>query len=199
MKKMMLLAAVLSTSFALAGRAPESASTNMVFGMDVVAGCAVSLADSYSSSPEDATYSGTDATAAVLNITAGNEGAPNFRCQTGTQMTLKSTSSYALGNTADTVLNEQKSASGGGNPFNPTGNTLTTSGRLSLIRAGGVLNNDDKTLEGNYTVTLAEDPFQNGQNGDTWNLSATFQADEGQFEPAIGEYSGTVYVTVDYN
>lgn len=199
MKKMMLLAAVLSTSFALAGRAPDSAGTDLVFGMEVVAGCAVNLAGSYNSTPEDATYNGTDTAVTTLNITAGNEAAPNFRCQTGTMMTLKSTASYSLGATSDTVLNEQQVASGGGDPFLPTGINLITTGRLSLVRDGGVLNNDDKTLEGDYTVTLAEDPFQNGQNGDTWNLSATFQADEGQFEPAIGTYSGTVGVVVEYN
>jgi hypothetical protein len=199
MKKMMLLAAVLSTSFALAGRAPDSASTDLIFGMDVVAGCAVNLSGSYASTPEDATYNGTDTAVTTLNISA-SEGAPNFRCQTGTDMSLSSTATYSTGNTGGIQTDtDTDSIAFGGNPFSPTGNTLTTSGRLSLVRLGGVITEDDKTLEGDYTVTLAEDPFQNGQNGDTWNLSATFQADEGQFEPAIGTYSGTVSVNVDYN
>ncbi len=115
-------------------------------------------------------------------------------------MTLTSTAIYSTGSTGGVQTDtDSDSIEFGGNPFSPTGNILITSGRLSLVRTGGTITEDDKTLEGDYSVTLTETPFANGQDGDTWNLSAEFQADEGQFEPAIGVYSGTVSVSVEYN
>ena len=55
--------------------------------MKVVPGCAVNLASSYDSAM-GTTYNGTDTTTCTRDCQHDACGAPNFRCQTGTIVTI---------------------------------------------------------------------------------------------------------------
>ncbi|WP_221091334.1 hypothetical protein [Deinococcus aquaedulcis] len=186
MKKALMIAAALCTTVASAqgGRSSGSATTNLVFNMKVVPGCAVFLNASYNSTPAAAKYNGTDTAPETVSIdAAGND--VNLRCQTGTVVTISAKATEGIGNTFNTVT--------------ITDSTPPIQGRLSLVRAGFTLppNNDDKTLEGDYKVNFTKFNVTGG-NGDTYKLSASFTPDKGQFEPEVGDYSGTVYITINY-
>lgn len=193
MKKALMIAAAVSMTMAQAqgGRSAGSASTDLNFYMKVVPGCAVSLAGSYDSA-KDATYNGTDANPATVSITTATADAPNFRCQTGTKVTITATGLYGVGNTFK-VTKETDS---------DTAPTILD-GKMSLARDGFVLkegnttNNDDKTLEGQWKLVFAPGNVPGG-NGDIYGIFATFTPNKGQFEPQTGDYKGTLNVTVNY-
>lgn len=187
MKKMFLLAAAVSMSFASAGRSEGSATTDLVFNTQVVAGCAVSLAGQYASQT-GATYSGTDASPEALNISAGEAAsAPLLRCQTGTGVSI-SAGEAAQGFT-------------GGQMDSPDASTVALSGDMSLVLDGWAntynSNDDNKTLRGAYSVVFTKRNIAGG-NGDTYALTAAFTPSRGQFEPMVGNYSGTLNVAINY-
>ncbi|MFC4424663.1 hypothetical protein [Deinococcus navajonensis] len=190
MKKAVMIMAAVSMGFAQAqtgGRSAGDAKTNLVFNMKVVPGCAVFLAGSYSSDPTNASYNGTDANPTKLTINAAGGDNVNLRCQTGTVVSISATATEGVGNGFQVVTTTDK--------------TPPIEGRLSLVKNGFTLvegnNNDDKTLDGKYSVNLEKFNIAGG-NGDTYKLSASFTPDKGQFEPEVGDYSGTVYVTINY-
>ncbi|MFC4454793.1 hypothetical protein [Deinococcus sonorensis] len=194
MKKALLIAAMASMTVAYAennpgGRDPGAASTALNFYMTVVPGCAVNLAPSYDSKT-DKTYNGTDTTVQSVVVDTTSTGNPNFRCQTGTNVTITAKALYGVGNTFEV---QTTTASGKA----PT----TLNGMMSLVLKGYTLasgvNNDDKTLEGAYKLEFAPGNVPGG-NGDIYNILATFTPDKGQFEPTVGDYKGTLNVSVNY-
>lgn len=192
MKKALMVAAMVSVTMAQAagGRSAGTADTKLNFYMTVVPGCAVNLAGSYDSA-KDATYSGTDATPATVTINTTPAGEPNFRCQTGTKVTIKASALYGVGNTFEVVKVTDSDKA-------PT----VLDGKMSLARDGFTLgpgnnNNDDKTLEGLFKLTFSPGNVPGG-NGDIYNILASFTPDKGQFEPETGNYKGTLNVSVSY-
>lgn len=195
MKKALMVAAMVSMTVAQAannpgGRSAGSASTDLNFYMKVVPGCAVNLAGSYDSN-KDATYNGTDATPATVSVDTTTTGSPNFRCQTGTKVTITASALYGVGNTFKVTKETDTDKA-------PT----VLDGKMSLVRNGFTLgpgnnNNDDKTLEGLWKLTFAPGNVPGG-NGDIYNILAIFTPDKGQFEPETGDYKGTLNVSVNY-
>jgi hypothetical protein len=189
MKKALMVAAMVSMTMAQAQRSPGTADTALNFHMTVVPGCAVNLDASYDSDTT-ATYNGTDVTPETVSINTAPGGGPNFRCQTGTLVTITASALYGDGSTF-TVTEETDS------DLAPT----TLNGKMSLVRDGFSLgsgvNNDDKTLEGLFELTFSPGNVPGG-NGDIYNILATFKPDAGQFEPETGNYKGTLNVSVNY-
>lgn len=199
MKKALMVAALISMTMAQAannpgGRSPSpsSASTALNFHMEVVAGCAVNLNSSYDSAM-GATYNGTDTTPETVTIdtTPAGGGGPNFRCQTGTPVTITATGLKGEGTTfnVSTITDSDQA---------PT----TLNGEMSLLLAnfsfgpGG--NNDDKTLEGDFVLSFQPGGNVPATNGDMYSMVATFKPHAGQFEPTVGNYTGTLNVSVAY-
>lgn len=194
MKKALMVMALVSMSVAQAagGRSAGTAATDLNFYMKVVPGCAVNLAASYDSA-KGATYNGTDATPETVTVNTTPAGEPNFRCQTGTKVTITASALYGVGNTFKVIKDSDTDTA-------PT----VLDGVMSLARDGFVLtpgnnanNNDDKTLEGKFKLTFSPGNVPGG-NGDIYNILATFTPDKGQFEPTTGDYKGTLNVSVSY-
>ncbi|WP_133161754.1 hypothetical protein [Deinococcus koreensis] len=193
MKKALMIVAAVSMGMAQAqsngdSRSPGSAKTALNFHMAVVPGCAVDLNASYDSA-KGATYNGTDKNPATVVVsTYGKE--PNFRCQTGTRVTIKAETLYGKGNTfVVEKITDSDTA--------PT----VLDGKMSLALDGFDLsagtNNDDKTLEGEFVLTFGPGNVPGG-NGDIYSMLAAFKPKPGQFEPTVGNYKGTLNVTVSY-
>ncbi len=193
MKKALMIAAMVSMTVANAqgGRSAGSASTDLNFYMKVVPGCAVSLEASYDSA-KGATYNGTDAAPETVTVNTLSGGQPNFRCQTGTKVTITASALYGVGNTFKVVKDTDSDTA-------PT----ILDGDMSLAREGFTLtqgnttNRDDKTLEGKFKVLFAPGNIPFG-NGDIYGIVAAFTPNKGQFEPQVGDYKGTLNIMVNY-
>ncbi|WP_158263749.1 hypothetical protein [Deinococcus arcticus] len=74
---------------------------------------------------------------------------------------------------------------------------VTLSGRLSLRLNGGTSSDDNKTLDGDYTIVFTKNNIAGG-NGDTYRMRASFKPDNNWYEAMVGDYVGTVNVTVEY-
>lgn len=193
MNKALIILAAVSMSMAQAqgntgGRSPGSASTKLNFHMKVVPGCAVDLNASYDSD-KSATYNGTDKDPETVVVSAAGK-EPNFRCQTGTRVTITASTLYGKGNTfkVEKITDSDKA---------PT----ILDGKMSLVLDGFDLsagtNNDDKTLEGDFMLAFGPGNVPGG-NGDIYSMIAAFKPNKGQFEPTVGNYKGTLDVTVSY-
>ncbi|GGM17660.1 hypothetical protein [Deinococcus aerophilus] len=196
MKKALMIAAMFSMTMANAqgvqgGRSAGSVNTALNFYMKVVPGCAVNLAGSYDSA-KGATYNGTDTAPETVSVNTLSGGQPNFRCQTGTKVTITASALYGVGNTFKVIKDSDSDTA-------PT----ILNGIMSLAREGFTLtqgkttNNDDKTLEGKFEVLFAPGNVPGG-NGDIYGIVAAFTPNKGQFEPQTGDYQGTLNIMVNY-
>ncbi|MFC6661097.1 hypothetical protein [Deinococcus multiflagellatus] len=69
--------------------------------------------------------------------------------------------------------------------------------RLQPQAGANNYNDDNKTLDGAYSIIFNKQNVAGG-NGDTYFLTASFTPTAGQFESMVGDYVGTVNVTVEY-
>ncbi len=198
MKKAMMLFAALTLCAASAqnnpgGRSTGTASTNLIFNTTVLPGCAVNLDSSYTSQ-EGATYNGTDVNPEKLEITvAGRGGNTMLRCQTGTGVNFRVSGGESLDSIKgfDAGVMDYEIDNGGIG-------SVSFSGDMSLHRVlNGTSFDDNKRLDGKYSVKIKKFNIAGG-NGDTYGMTATFTPKAGEFEPMVGEYTGTLVLNVDY-